>query len=188
MATFGMRDIYIADVTEGSDGTETFGTPAKLAGSKAISAKLDITMADGTLYGDDGIDTQISEFSSAKLTLETTDLADTDVSDLLGRSLDDTSKIVTANKDDDPPYKAIGWRSKKPGGAYHYVWLLKGKFSRSSEEYSTKADKIDFKNPSLVGTFQALNKDGNWMKHISALPSDTAAAAWFNVVPGYSGT
>ncbi|MGX8701518.1 major tail protein [Caproiciproducens sp.] len=181
MATLGLRDLYMATVTEAADGAETFGTPKKLA--QAISAKLTTTLADGTLYADDGVAEQVSEFANAKLVLEVADLADADTATLLGAKVDETSKIVFSNKDDAPPYVAIGFRAKKTGGKFRYVWLYKGKFSMPSEEFATKAEKIEFKSPTIEGTFQALNKNGAWKADITALPTDTAAATWFTAVP-----
>lgn len=180
MATIGLRDLYMATVTEGADGSETFGSPKKLA--KAISAKLDVSLADGTLYGDDGVAEQVSEFASAKLTLNVVDLAPADVSALLGAAYDETTKVTISGKDDAPPYVAIGFRAKKTNGTFRYVWLYKGKFSQPSEEFQTKADKIEFKSPTIEGVFQALNKNGAWKADIVALPTDTVAAAWFTTV------
>jgi phi13 family phage major tail protein len=171
----------MATVTEAADGTETFGTPKRLA--KAISAKLDVSVADGTLPGDDGVAEQVSEFSSAKLSLNVVDLTDADVAALLGENIDSTTKIIFAGKDDAPPYVAIGFRAKKSDGKFRYIWLYKGKFSPPSEEFATKADKIEFKSPTIEGLFQALNKNGLWKADITALPTDSAAAAWFTAVP-----
>ena len=181
MATVGLRDVYTADVTEAADtGIETFGVPKRLA--KAISAKLAVSSADGTLYGDDAVAEQVSEFASAKLTLETANIEDADIADLLGAELDATSKVIYSGKDDSPPYKAIGFRAKKSNGAFRYIWLYKGKFTMPSEEFATKGEKLDFKTPTIEGTFQALNKNGLWKADLTALPTDTVAAAWFTKV------
>jgi phi13 family phage major tail protein len=170
----------MATVNEATDGTETFGTPKRLA--KAISAKLDVSIADGTVYGDDGVAERVSEFSSAKLSLNVVDLAPEDVAALMGASHDATSKVTLYGKDDLPPYVAIGFRAKKSNGQFRYVWLYKGKFAPPNEEFQTKADKIEFKSPTIEGTFQTLNKNGLWKADITALPTDTIAAAWFTTV------
>lgn len=181
MATIGLRDIYQADVIEDANGNETFGTPKRLA--KAISAKLAVTLADGTLYADDGVDEQVSEFASAKLTLEVSDLADEDVADLLGATIDSATGIIYSSKDDQPKYKAIGFRAKKPGGKYRYLWFYKGKFAPPNDEFATKGEKVEFKSPSIEGTFQTLNKNGQWKADKTALPTDSAVAGWFSAVP-----
>ena len=181
MATVGLRDLYFATVTEAAEtGIETFGSPTRLA--KLVSAKMVTTRADGSLVADDAIDQQVSEFASCKLTLEVNDLKDEDTATLLGAELDATSKVVYSGLDDDPPYVAIGFRAKKPGGKFRYVWLYKGKFAMPSEEFATGGEKVEFKTPTIEGTFQTLSKNGKWKADMTALPTDTVAAAWFTTV------
>lgn len=180
MATVGLRDVYTADVIEDANGLETFGAPKKLA--KAISAKLEVALAEGVLYADDAVVEQISAFSSVKLTLETADIASADMADLLGATLDATSNVVYSGKDDTPKYKAIGFRAKKADGQFRYIWLYKGKFSMPSEEFATKGEKVEFKTPTIEGTFQILNKNGMWKADLTALPTDKVALEWFTKV------
>lgn len=180
MATLGLRDLYYAPCTESEDGSETFGTPKRLA--KAISAKLSVETSDGTLYADDGVDTIVSEFSQGTLTLETNDLADEDVAALLGATIDSSTGVMYSGKDDKSPYFAIGFRAKKPGGKFRYIWLYKVQFKPFGEEFSTKADKIELKTPSIEGTFVALNKNGRWKADITASPDDEVAKNWFSAV------
>ena len=52
MATIGLDKLVYAPLTEDKNGYETYGTPKQLA--KAISAGLDIELAEATLYADDG--------------------------------------------------------------------------------------------------------------------------------------
>ena len=52
MATIGLDKLFYAEITEDSDGGETYGVPASLA--KAISADLSVELAEATLYADDG--------------------------------------------------------------------------------------------------------------------------------------
>ena len=51
MATLGLDSLFYAPITEVADGTETYGTPQKLA--KAISAELSVEIAEAILYADD---------------------------------------------------------------------------------------------------------------------------------------
>ena len=52
MATIGLRDLYRAPITVGQDGSETYGTPVRMA--KAISVELAVEVAEAILYADDG--------------------------------------------------------------------------------------------------------------------------------------
>ena len=82
MATIGLRDLYRAPITVGDDGTETYGTPVRMA--KAISAELSVEVAEAILYADDGADEIVKEFVSGELTLNVNDLLPADLSALLG--------------------------------------------------------------------------------------------------------
>ena len=60
MATIGLRDLYRAPITIGTDGAEEYGTPVRMA--KAISAELSVEVAEAILYADDGADEVVKEF------------------------------------------------------------------------------------------------------------------------------
>lgn len=178
MATVGLRDLYVATITKADGGAETYGTPRRLA--KAISAKMSIEYADGTLYADDGVDVYEKEFVSGELTLNVNDLAPADVALLFGQT-QDTDGVIYAGETDDPPYVAIGFRAKKTGGTYRYIWLYKVKFSTPDEEYQTKENGIEFKTPEIVGKI-VKRDDGMWKADYTAEPTDDTAKAWFTAV------
>ncbi len=67
MATIGLDKLFYAEITEDSDGNETYGVPASLA--KAISADLSVELAEATLYADDGASEIVKEFKSGTLSL-----------------------------------------------------------------------------------------------------------------------
>ena len=52
MATIGLDKLFVAPITEDSNGNETYGTPVQLA--KAISAELSVELNEAILYADDG--------------------------------------------------------------------------------------------------------------------------------------
>ena len=178
MATVGLRDLYRAPITTAADGLETYGTPVRMA--KAIEADLSVEVAEAILYADDGADEIAKEFVSGELKLKVNDLLPTDLAALLGQTQDD-DMVVYAGEDDEPPYYAIGFRAKKTGGQYKYIWLYKVKFAVPNEKYATKGDKLEFSTPEITGKF-IKRPDGYWKAEHVALPDETAAAAWFTVV------
>ncbi len=100
------------------------------------------------------------------------------------------AKVVTGvlieSKDDIPPTIALGFRSKKSNGKYRYVWLLKGKFELTADEYDTEAEKPQPKSAKLKGSFYARDFDGNF--RFIADEDETGIdpaiiAAWFTAVP-----
>lgn len=177
--TLGLKDLYYALCTE-EDDVENYGTPVKMA--EAMTADLSVSTADGSLYADDTLSESITEFASGTLKLGVKDLTPEVLAVLLGQEVDQ-NKVVWASKEDEAPYVAVGFRAKKTGGRYRYVWLLKCKFKVPSEAYETKGESINFKTPEIEGTFTTRKKDSRWKADFVGLPTDTAASTWFNEVP-----
>ena len=178
MATIGLRDLYRAPITVGQDGSETYGMPVRMA--KAISVELAVEVAEAILYADDGADEIVKEFVSGEITLNVNDLLPADLAALLGQTQDDDN-VVYAGEADEAPYFAIGFRAKKAGGQYKYIWLYKVKFAIPDENYQTKGDSVEFATPEIVGQF-IKRPDGLWKaEHVSA-PDNAVAADWFKNV------
>ena len=76
------------------------------------------------MYADDTLSESVTEFASGTLKLGIKDLTPEVLAELLGQAVDKNS-VVWAGKEDEPPYVAVGFRAKKTGGKYRYVWLLK---------------------------------------------------------------
>lgn len=178
MATIGLRDLYRAPITVDESGKETYGTPMRMA--KAISAEMSVEVAEAILYADDGADEVVKEFISGELTLNVNDLMPADLAAILGQT-QDADGVVYAGEDDEPPYMAIGFRAKKANGMYKYIWLYKVKFAIPSENYNTKGDSIEFTTPEITGQF-IKRPDGKWKAEHVAIPTEAAAASWFNAV------
>lgn len=179
MATIGLRDLYRAPITVGENGAETYGSPVRMA--KAISAELSVEVAEAPLYADDAIDTIVKEFVSGKITLNVNDLLPADLAALLGQEQDDDNVVYAADTDE-APYFAIGFRARKAGGTYKYIWLYKVKFSIPDESYATKGDSIEYTTPEIVGQF-IKRPDGLWKaEHVGGAAGDTVASGWFTTV------
>ena len=167
MATIGLRDLYRAPITIGTSGAEEYGTPVRMA--KAISAELSVE-----------VDEVVKEFVSGEITLNVNDLLPADLAALLGQK-QDTDKVVYGSDSDEAPYTAIGFRAKKAGGTYKYIWLYKVKFAIPDENYTTKGDSIEFTTPEIVGQF-IKRSDGLWKAEHVAEPTNSVATAWFTSV------
>lgn len=182
MATVGLKDLYMATITEAA-GVETFGVPKRLA--KAIKAEISVEVAEGVLYADDAVDEIIKEFVKGSIKLNVNDLEPADVAAILGQYIDN-DKVIFAGENDEPPYIALGFRAKKPsGGKYRYLWLYKTKFKIPNENFETKGDGVNFITPELEGEFIKRDKDGMWKADYTGLPTDTVATSWFTTVKEY---
>lgn len=177
--TLGLRDLFYSVCTE-TDGVETYEAPKKLA--EAMTADLSVKTADGSLYADDTLSESVTEFASGTLKLGIKDLTPEVIAEILGQSVD-RNKVVWAGKDDEPPYIAVGFRAKKTGGRFRYVWLLKCKFKVPSEKYETKGESIKFNTPDIEADFTTRKKDGCWKADFVGTETETAAQTWFTEVP-----
>ena len=177
--TLGLKDLYYAVCTE-ADGAESYGAPKKMA--EAMSADLSVKTADGSLYADDTLSESVTEFASGTLKLGIKDLTPEVLAELLGQAVDKNS-VVWAGKEDEPPYVAVGFRAKKTGGKYRYVWLLKAKFKVPSEKYETKCESIKFNTPDIEASFTTRKKDNLWKADFVGTEESAAAKTWFTAVP-----
>jgi phi13 family phage major tail protein len=177
MATVGLKDLYMAELTE-TAGVESFGDPVKLA--KAIKADISVEVAEGILYADDARDEVLSEFVKGTIKLTVNDLTTDNLATLLGQTVG-TDGIAYSGETDEAPYVAIGFRAKKPDGKYRYFWLYKVKFKIPSENFETKNDGINFVTPEIEGEFIKLN-NGLWKADFTGLETSTVAAGWFDEV------
>lgn len=195
MATIGLDELYKADITEDSDGNESYGVPSKLA--KAISVDLSVELAEAILYADDGIAHIIKEFTSGTLKLGVEDIGKAEAATLTGATIDKNGVLISASEDGGKPV-AIGFRAKKANGKYRYFWLYRVQFANPQTKLETKGEKITFQTPEIEGTVTRRTKlDASskhpWKAEVSEDDTDTTAATiagWYKTVyePAYSTT
>lgn len=181
MAHIGLKDLYVSKITE-TDGVSVYGTPYRLA--KAISADLSVELITAKLHADDAVDENIREFDSGSLKLNINDILPEQLALLLGQTVDGDN-VVYSKAIDEAPYYAVGFRAKKPGGYYKYLWLYRGQFTIPSESYKTKGESIEFTTPEITYEFEK-RADESWRAEVVALPNSAVAAAWFTAVKEYT--
>ena len=189
MSTIGLSDLYYSKITEDTiTGFEADGEPVALA--KAISADLSIELAEAILWADDAASEVVREFKSGTLTLNISDLPSSVAADLVGAAVDDAGLLVFTGSDTGAAV-AVGFRARKPSGAFRYFWLYRCKFAVPSTSLKTKADSIEFSTPTIEGTIMVRNKPdarGKRPWKIEATEGDPTVAAatltsWFTTVP-----
>lgn len=176
--TLGLSNLVVAEITEGENGKETYGTPEKLA--EAMTAELSVTTAEGTLYADDAVSESVKEFVKGAIKLGIKELGTAMTAKLLGQKTD-ADQVIYGGANDEPPYLAIGFRAKKTGGKYRYVWLYKVKFKIPTEKYQTKGESITFNTPEIEGEFFKRN-DGLWKADYTGLETDVVASTFLSTV------
>ena len=162
MATIGLKNLYMAEITEDQYGNEVYGTPQRLA--KAISANMSVEYAEGELYADDALSESVKEFKKGTLTLGIDDLGTQMASKLTGAKVDRNGVLISSDADTPKPV-AIGFQAKKSNGKTKFFWLLRVLFGVPNTELATKGDSITFNTPSIEGTILRRNKAENDGSH-----------------------
>lgn len=178
----GLKDIHIALLTK-DDGTGvTYATPSKL--ERAISAKLTPKVSSENIYSDDTVEDVITAFEGVDVEIEINQLSLESRAKLQGAKV--VKGVLIESKDDISPTLALGFKSKKNNGKYRFVWLLKGKFELTSDEYDTEGEKPQPKTAKLKGTFFARDNDGNFRfiaDEDASGVDETIITTWFTTVP-----
>ena len=162
MAQIGLTNLWYGILTEGPDGTPTYGG-AKSFG-KAVSAKVDVSANDATLYADDALVEADTSFQSATVTLGIADDDMTVFAEILGHKVAEEGGEMVRSADDAAPWVGLGRVVTKIVNGKHVYkgeFLCKVKFSEPSQEDETKGESVDFSTPEIEGTAATL-ASGQW--------------------------
>ncbi len=162
MAGIGLKNFKYAKLN--SDGA-TYGTVKTLAG--AIECKVTLDLSEASLYADDALKEQVSLFKSGTLTAGIDDDDDTVFAELLGKTVDQQTGVVTSNSEDTPIYVGFGHIVPKLVGGvrkYKVEFFPKIKFKPFIADSKTKGDNLEFTTPSVEATIFE-NDNGDWEKH-----------------------
>lgn len=174
MAQIGLTNLWYGLLTEAEDGTPSYAG-AKSFG-KAVSAKVDVSTNDATLYADDVLVESDKSFQNAKVTLGVADDDMTIFAEILGHKVAESGGEMVRSADDAAPWVGLGRVvTKMVGGKYVYKgeFLYKVRFGEPSQEDNTKGESVDFSTPEIEGTAATL-ANGQWS---AAQVFDTKAAA-----------
>ena len=196
----GLRDPYIAIVTQDDETGYAAGTPIKLG--RALSAKISDKFNSEKVYSDDNVEDVLESYEGTDIELSINSLAPQDFVNLYNNFYE--NGYLLKGSGDFSNKVAFGYRSKKRDGTYEFVWYYVGQFERPEEEYETSKEKIESKTPTIKGTFYARTKedsltiDGKTIKknlysitvhENQLLEADTTAAEaikdWFSKVQEY---
>ena len=163
MAKIGLQNFLFGILTEGSDGSATYGTATKPG--KAISCSVSISNNDAKLDADDAIAETDTSFQSGEITLGIDDEDLETMATLLGHDFADGE--IIRNSNDVAPYVGLGRIvTKLVGGVHKYKveFLSKVKFAEPSQEDTTKSSEgVEFGTIEIEGTVATL-ANGDWSK------------------------
>ena len=157
-ATVGVKDLCYAIATVATDGSVTYAAPKTITSVQKIG--LSVSASSDKYYADDAVADIVNNFEGASVTIDTYGIDNATIAELEGHTVDENG-VMVESKNDDPPYIALGFKSKKRNSNYRYVWLLLGKKQADSEEYETIKDKEEPKSSQLTFEFVA-RADDNW--------------------------
>lgn len=179
MALIGLRDLYIAILTNDSPESTVYAEPVRVVG--AITANINPNSSSSTLFADDGPMDTAATLGEIELEIGVADIPLEQQALILGHNYDSATGILSKGANDIAPWLAVGFRSLKSDGSYRYYWLTKGKFSTPEEDIETKGDSVNFKTPTVTGKFAKRLSDDKW--EITADSSNTKSAEiitkWF---------
>lgn len=177
MAQIGLTNLWYGLLTEAEDGTPSYAG-AKSFG-KAVSAKVDVSTNDATLYADDVLVESDKSFQNAKVTLGVSDDDMTIFAEILGHKVAESGGEMVRSADDAAPWVGLGRVvTKMVGGKYVYKgeFLYKVRFAEPSQEDKTKGESVDFSTPEIEGTAATL-ANGQWSA-AQVFDTKTAAVEW----------
>lgn len=196
----GLRDVYVAKVTQNDTEGYTAGTPVKMA--RAIKAKISDKFTSEKLYSDDGVEGMLQAYEGTNVELEVNTLAAADRAAFFGQAY--LNGFLLKSAEDEAPEVALGYRVRRLNGKFDFVWMYCGRFAQGNEEnYETEAASKTAQTNTVKGEFYQREKmdkvDGKdvhlyevRVDESNLATEDTGAAAaikaWFGKVQEYAAT
>lgn len=196
----GLRDVYVAKVTQNDTEGYTAGTPVKMA--RAIKAKISDKFTSEKLYSDDGVKGMLQAYEGTDVELEVNTLAAADRAAFFGQAY--LNGFLLKSAEDEAPEVALGYRVRRLNGKFDFVWMYCGRFAQGNEEnYETEAASKTAQTNTVKGEFYQREKmdkvDGKdvhlyevRVDESNLATEDTGAAAaikaWFGKVQEYAAT
>jgi len=154
----GLKDIYVALLTENTTEAYTAEKPVKLA--RAIKAKISDKRSSEELESDDGTEETLDAYEGTEIEIEVNSLAPQDLALLMGHKYE--NGYLIKNKDDKAPEVALGYRSRKLNGTYDFTWLYAGRFAEGKDtNRETNGRKPTAQTETIKGKFYERKIDGN---------------------------
>lgn len=194
----GLRDVYVAKVTQNSTEGYTTETPVKMA--RAIKAKISDKFTSEKLYSDDGVEGMLQAYEGTDVELEVNTLAAADRAAFFGQAY--LNGFLLKSAEDEAPEVALGYRVRRLNGKFDFVWMYCGRFAQGNEEnYETEAASKTAQTNTVKGEFYQREKmdkvDGKdvhlyevRVDESNLATEDTGAAAaikaWFGKVQEYA--
>ena len=181
---FGLKNLYIAPVTEGEGNAITFGTPVSWPGS--VSLTMEPQGDTSAFYADDGKYYVTTSNAGYDVTLETALVPDWFTEQYLGETVDSDGNLVEQTIDTPEKFAALFEFTGDKKAMRHCLFYCQA--SRPTIEGETKGESAEVKTESI--SFNAMAIPGtNIIKKRSTDNTDaTAYNNWYQTVtiPGFT--
>lgn len=140
-STIGLKDLVTAELLTDTSSETTYAAVESVAGSINIEVSDDSGAAD-VQYADDSEFDRLYPLPKLSFSMELADVPPAMQAKFFGHAVD-TYGVVVSSQDDEPPYRAFGFKSKKADGTYRYVWLLKCIPVKRASDHSHNTEQGD---------------------------------------------
>lgn len=182
MAIIGIEKLYYAKITKDDSAGVVYGTPIYLPGIKEIGIKP--KQNTGKLYAENKLWEQTTTLDSVDIEIETADLTNAQLADLLGHTISSVGGIIK-DASDVAPYIALLYKATKTNNRARYGVLYKGKMQLPDDSAKGQEGKVDFQTPKMAATFQPLAYNNDWSYVVDSDDANAPAnldTTFFNTV------
>lgn len=145
----GVEGLVYAEVTADTKETFSTGTVNDLAGVAEISKSTD--SSNEAHYYDNIAAIVVSSTGSDEITVSASAIPLDVLAEITGQYYDSATGMFV-EKERDPKYFALGYKTKDTNGNDYYVWRLKGTFNIPDQTNATEDDGTDANGQELTYT------------------------------------
>lgn len=177
--TFGLKNAYYAVITEGEDGSYTYGDPVRIPG--AVELALDPKGDDVTDYADDGTYFWTPNNQGYEGTLTIKNIPQSFAKDCLGEEIDEQDFVQTEYSDAKPKAFALMYEVNGDGNKTRHVHY-NCRASRPSIGSKTRGESIETNSPELKFISTERPSDGRIKDKTTAKTPKEVYENWYKAV------
>lgn len=148
MAIKGLKNLHYAVITQEDSTSTAYATPKPFG--PAIALNIQPSVNRSNLRADDGVLFSDSAKGPIAVSVNTAYLEKEVEAEILGKTIHNNG-LISDNKDDDPPYIAIGGQAENARGGSEFFWIYRVKLAPAEENKETKQETPSYQTPNLTG-------------------------------------
>lgn len=184
MAKYGAKYVKWAPFADSNPDENSTAYPKygkAISLGKLMSVAENPTFISGKIYGDNGLDESVDEFSELNVDVGVTELANDVAAPVLGASLGTGQNTdLEHGADDDAPYGGMAFyvnKLVKRKKQYQGIYYPKLKASMQGETFETKGNNLNLTGGALKFTGSA-SANGKWKVKSRNFDTEAEAIAW----------